>query len=151
MNIGVHRDHCCIVHGCSYGDPDCPVALGKIDQTSLCQDCPCDQDGSFYGQDNPGDCLKRIFNDMVSEGAVYRFENMNHEVKLFGLHAETDQDDDTIFVFTEFWYDEASKAYYPFRDSEGRVEEIGGIRALSVFTKKGCTLTPVASNLARRC
>ena len=33
MNIskyGVHRTHCCILHGCKYGDDDCPVVSGEI-------------------------------------------------------------------------------------------------------------------------
>ena len=25
MNVGVHQTHCCVVHGCKYGDEDCPV------------------------------------------------------------------------------------------------------------------------------
>lgn len=37
--IGVHVTHCCIVHGCKYGDRDCPVVLGKSDQHYLCEDC----------------------------------------------------------------------------------------------------------------
>lgn len=27
-NWGVHISHCCILHGCKYGDRDCPVKLG---------------------------------------------------------------------------------------------------------------------------
>jgi len=38
-NNGVHARHCCIRHGCKYGDADCPVVNGKIVQTHLCQDC----------------------------------------------------------------------------------------------------------------
>jgi hypothetical protein len=37
--IGVHQTHCCIIHGCKYGNKDCPVVLGEIDQTYLCEDC----------------------------------------------------------------------------------------------------------------
>jgi len=37
--IGVHRTHCCIKHGCKYGDRDCPVVLGKVLQEYLCEDC----------------------------------------------------------------------------------------------------------------
>jgi len=38
-HIGVHRTHCCIAHGCKYGDNDCPVALGEILQDHLCEFC----------------------------------------------------------------------------------------------------------------
>ncbi len=37
--IGVHRTHCCVIHGCKYGDRDCPVKLANITQEYLCEDC----------------------------------------------------------------------------------------------------------------
>ena len=39
MNIGVHASHCCKWHGCKYGDKDCPVVLGQIEQEYLCEYC----------------------------------------------------------------------------------------------------------------
>jgi hypothetical protein len=38
-HIGVHRTHCCVLHGCKYGDKDCPVANEVIKQDYLCEDC----------------------------------------------------------------------------------------------------------------
>jgi hypothetical protein len=38
-NIGVHASHCCKWHGCKYGDPDCPVYNGEVEQLYLCEDC----------------------------------------------------------------------------------------------------------------
>jgi hypothetical protein len=38
-NEGVHRTHCCIKHGCKYGDEDCPVANGSIKQDHDCEYC----------------------------------------------------------------------------------------------------------------
>lgn len=35
----VHVAHCCILHGCKYGDDDCPVALGKMKQEFPCESC----------------------------------------------------------------------------------------------------------------
>jgi hypothetical protein len=35
--IGVHRTHCCKVHGCKYGDEDCPVITGVIQQSYACE------------------------------------------------------------------------------------------------------------------
>ena len=43
MGIGVHLTHCCVVHGCKYGDDDCPVAEGINQQEYPCELCngPC--------------------------------------------------------------------------------------------------------------
>jgi hypothetical protein len=38
-SIGVHATHCCKWHGCKYGDPDCPVANGEVEQEYPCEDC----------------------------------------------------------------------------------------------------------------
>jgi len=38
-HIGVHRTHCCVIHGCKYGDPDCPVENKKVLQEYLCEQC----------------------------------------------------------------------------------------------------------------
>lgn len=35
----VHQSHCCVIHGCKYGDKDCPVVGKKIKQLYLCYDC----------------------------------------------------------------------------------------------------------------
>ena len=37
--IGVHIAHCCKWHGCKYGDPDCPVVSGEVEQEALCWRC----------------------------------------------------------------------------------------------------------------
>lgn len=36
---GVHISHCCYIHGCKYGDEDCPVVSGEVSQKHLCYDC----------------------------------------------------------------------------------------------------------------
>lgn len=36
---GVHEAHCCYIHGCKYGDPECPVTNGLTKQKYLCWDC----------------------------------------------------------------------------------------------------------------
>lgn len=38
-NLGVHQTHCCSIHGCKYGDEDCPVVRGVIIQDYPCEDC----------------------------------------------------------------------------------------------------------------
>ncbi|MDD4779179.1 MAG: hypothetical protein PHT02_01055 [Tissierellia bacterium] len=39
---GVHRTHCCVKHGCKYGDKDCPVVKGEIRQDYTCERCNYD-------------------------------------------------------------------------------------------------------------
>lgn len=38
-SIGVHASHCCKWHGCKYGDDDCPVVSGEVEQLYLCEYC----------------------------------------------------------------------------------------------------------------
>lgn len=39
-NVGVHATHCCIDHGCSYGEnANCPVASGSVKQEHPCEIC----------------------------------------------------------------------------------------------------------------
>lgn len=42
ISVGVHTRHCCVFHGCKYGDADCPVWLGTHEQESPCEDCEYD-------------------------------------------------------------------------------------------------------------
>lgn len=35
----VHTEHCCIHHGCKYGDEDCPVTNGVKPQSYPCEYC----------------------------------------------------------------------------------------------------------------
>ena len=44
-NMSVHSRHCCILHGCKYGDEDCPVLTKKEKQEITCEDC--DMDGIY--------------------------------------------------------------------------------------------------------
>jgi hypothetical protein len=36
---GVHVSHCCVYHGCKYGDADCPVVLKLEEQKYPCETC----------------------------------------------------------------------------------------------------------------
>lgn len=40
----VHISHCCSIHGCKYGDIDCPVILGLAKQKHLCEYCDDESD-----------------------------------------------------------------------------------------------------------
>ena len=35
----VHTSHCCILHGCKYGDTDCTVTNATHKQEYLCESC----------------------------------------------------------------------------------------------------------------
>lgn len=35
----VHTEHCCVQHGCKYGDEDCPVTNKQKLQSYECEDC----------------------------------------------------------------------------------------------------------------
>jgi hypothetical protein len=44
VNVGVHQTHCCVLHGCKYGDDEnCPVFTGEVEQLYTCE--YCDMDG----------------------------------------------------------------------------------------------------------
>ena len=55
----VHTSHCCVIHGCKYGDKDCPVVNKKILQKYPCQEC-----------DKPSldDNWRLIFNEFKNKG-----------------------------------------------------------------------------------
>ena len=44
----VHTSHCCIHHGCKYGDKDCTVVEGLAPQEGPCEQCGLELEG-FYG------------------------------------------------------------------------------------------------------
>lgn len=39
MHDNVHTTHCCVYHGCKYGDEDCPVVNRIQPQKYCCEDC----------------------------------------------------------------------------------------------------------------
>ena len=39
MNEETHVTHCCIHHGCKYGDDECPVESGIRVQEHPCEEC----------------------------------------------------------------------------------------------------------------
>ena len=43
-----HDTHCCIEHGCKYGDDNCPIYLGIRKQLYSCEDCGLETEG-YYG------------------------------------------------------------------------------------------------------
>ena len=43
-HTAVHASHCCFQHGCKYGDDDCPVASGQVEQLYDCEWCDNDRE-----------------------------------------------------------------------------------------------------------
>lgn len=66
---GVHKEHCCIKHGCKYGNKDCPVVLGEIIQSYLCESCDFDGIESVE-QLMKGEeiSMKKLINDLKLSG-----------------------------------------------------------------------------------
>ena len=44
----VHVTHCCSVHGCKYGDDNCPVELGLANQAYECEECGYDNESNSF-------------------------------------------------------------------------------------------------------
>lgn len=44
----VHTEHCCRIHGCKYGDLNCPVYIGCKCQSFLCEQCTDSFDESTW-------------------------------------------------------------------------------------------------------
>jgi hypothetical protein len=39
VEADVHTEHCCLIHGCKYGDPECSVTTGLKRQSFPCEEC----------------------------------------------------------------------------------------------------------------
>lgn len=48
MSVGTHQTHCCEIHGCAYGEKDCPVFIGVVKQEYPCFYCPSGDDEDYY-------------------------------------------------------------------------------------------------------
>lgn len=57
---GVHVHHCCVDHGCKYGDVDCPVALDLFEQHHDCEYCEIeDKEEEYYKNYKPRERKRR--------------------------------------------------------------------------------------------
>jgi hypothetical protein len=45
--MDAHDTHCCIEHGCKYGDHHCPITNGQRKQANLCEVCGLETEGYF--------------------------------------------------------------------------------------------------------
>jgi hypothetical protein len=64
---GVHVHHCCAIHGCKYGNEDCPVANKELKQIYLCE--YCEEDGfSTVGELNDFVALQEQVKEAKANG-----------------------------------------------------------------------------------
>ena len=60
LNIDDHKDNCCVIHGCNYGDSDCPVFTGATGKNKkrLCLVCEgtYKKDDKIVYEINTGSC-----------------------------------------------------------------------------------------------
>lgn len=59
-NYGTHVSHCCSLHGCKYGNEDCPVANGEAEQDYLCEYCPESIDDAVSSVEASMESLKHV-------------------------------------------------------------------------------------------
>lgn len=75
--IGVHSSHCCDIHGCKYGDDDCPVELKEVAADYKCEQCYWEEEEDMR---NPRmQALKKQIARLTSELADLK----NTNLKLF--------------------------------------------------------------------
>jgi hypothetical protein len=71
---GAHRTHCCVAHGCKYGDRNCPVETGRIQQEYLCEDCH-ELEG-WTSLEQVKNRVQRSMNDEVPLITMENYENL---------------------------------------------------------------------------
>lgn len=55
----VHFNHCCMLHGCKYGNEDCPVQDGPPFDQIACQDCSDEALGNIGSPDRLDEIVKK--------------------------------------------------------------------------------------------
>jgi len=71
---GVHRTHCCVLHGCKYGKEDCPVTSGQIPQDYICLDC---EEQGIKSIDHLKKEIDRINNEISCYGDIDRKSDLD--------------------------------------------------------------------------
>jgi hypothetical protein len=65
---GVHESHCCELHGCKYGDEDCPVDNGLTKQLYRCEWCV--EDDEYDAND-----IKEMFEVVYESPACFQWSD----------------------------------------------------------------------------
>lgn len=77
-HVGVHRTHCCVIHGCKYGDEDCPVVLKEVKQEYLCEDCDSDYGIKKYTFED----IEEVFNSPFDQREPYTILEKLHLIEV---------------------------------------------------------------------
>ena len=78
-NASVHITHCCVLHGCKFGDEDCPVVLRKVKQEFLCENCEDDYLSEIPNPDHPDYDVLKMSEHQLREEVVRLREQMRKE------------------------------------------------------------------------
>ena len=85
-NPGTHRTHCCVIHGCKYGDSDCPVVNKEVMQEYLCEDCNND----YLGTKTTFAEIEEVFNSPFEQTEPYTVMEKLHVIEenkcIYNIH-----------------------------------------------------------------
>lgn len=109
---GVHASHCCVVHGCKYGEDDCPVVNRSIEQEYLCEGCSDDglKKDDIKAYFNKIELIESFYSDSARiesgpvkpvgdwTGVFIRGDNANYYALLLDQILEQTQSDDVITI-----------------------------------------------------
>lgn len=70
---GSHLNHCCIKHGCKYGDENCPVVLGRDKQIYSCEECDEEYLDKHVFKDTSKIHKNKIINEDMLEAIKVQF------------------------------------------------------------------------------
>lgn len=75
---GVHIAHCCVLHGCKYGDSDCPVKNSLVQAEYVCEECQeLELEYDYFNVDcKDGDKLKNLNMKQVLELLSHNSSNV---------------------------------------------------------------------------
>ena len=78
MSVGVHIAHCCVLHGCKYGDKVCPVVQRRAKQEFRCEQCDDEGLSEIPNPDHPDYDVLRM-NEFELRDEVIRLRKLVRE------------------------------------------------------------------------
>lgn len=88
-DLGVHQTHCCVKHGCKYGDADCPVETGECVQDFACEYCGLEESG-YYGNKTPVNYKEYARPGVLKTAGRLIFLDIDGVLNAFGTWKEGD-------------------------------------------------------------
>lgn len=116
----VHETHCCPTHGCKYGDPDCPVVIGKTTKRSEhCGWCELEAKNTktptVLKETRPISCNRTEARNLITSGADVYMSHHCGDYYEFLQMTSASICGDSVCIFTT--YPSASKLYNPNGDN----------------------------------